>query len=108
MCKKARNRTSKSPSMRIYVLLECTSRNAMPMTMCDVTNNSRPSRCAMDDSSAGRSQQYAYGSSAMPVDYASNQIAVESVTNDYGSTNDADDPLGLDSFFRELKDVRKY
>lgn len=100
MWKKAKNRTSKSPSMRIHVLLECTSRNAN----CDVGDNS--SRCCMDNTSNGRSHHDVYGSGAETVDYhALNQIAVGSVANDCDSTSDTGDPLGLDSFFRELKDV---
>ena len=104
MWKKAKNRTSKSPSMRIHVLLECTSRNAK----YDVEENS--GRCMTHDAFTGRSRNAnsIYGSGSVHMDYTyMNQIAVGCDANESDSSSDTDDPLGLDSFFRELKDVRK-
>ena len=102
MWKKAKNRTSKSPSMRIHVLLECTSRNAK----YHVEENS--GRCMTHDAFTGRSRNANSISGSMHMDYTyMNQIAVGCDANESDSSSDANDPLGLDSFFRELKDVRK-
>ena len=93
--KTVKNRNSKSPSIWIRVLLHCTSCKAMPMmSLCD---NNNAFGVQNDFSKSNMSQHDSYQTSNPPVcvDCISNQTEIVA-ENDH-------DPLGLDSFFRELR-----